>query len=53
MKKIVILVALATLFVGCNNTPSTTETATDSTTISVDTINKLDTAFVDTIKIDG
>jgi uncharacterized lipoprotein YajG len=53
MKKIVILVALATLFVGCN-TPSTTETtATDSTTISVDTINKLDTAFVDTIKIDG
>jgi len=52
MKKIVILVALATLFVGCN-TPSTTETATDSTTTSVDTINKLDTAFVDTIKIDG
>jgi uncharacterized lipoprotein YajG len=53
MKKIVILVALATLFVSCN-TPSTTETSTDSTTVTpVDTINKLDTAFVDTIKIDG
>lgn len=53
MKK-VLLAVVTIVFASCNPTPSDSTTTTDSTSVTTkDTINVLDTTFVDTIKVDA